>query len=117
MWLGVVVQILGEEIPLTKNLKLSLRRHWLLWVLFILTVLLDYLSTLYFMFVDGVHTEANAVVRWLVYEFGLVVGVFLGKGLQVVAAIIFVSLTQKLARAVLLLLVLLNAVAAINNLL
>jgi len=109
--------ILGEEIDLKRNLSDSLNRYWLLWVLLLLTAFLDYLSTLNFMFVDGIDTEANGVVRWFVYEFGVVVGVFLGKGLQVLAAIVFVSLTQKLARAVLLLLVLLNAAAVVNNLL
>jgi len=111
------VLILGEEVSLLKNLKCSLQRHWLLWVLLFLTVFLDYFSTLYFMFIEGVDTEANGVVRWLAYKFGVIVGVFLGKGLQIVAAIAFVSLTQKLARAVLLLLVLLNSLAVLNNLL
>ena len=109
--------ILGGEVSLLKNLKTSFRCHWLLWMFFLLTVFLDYLSTLYFMFVDGVDTEANRVVRWFAYEFGVVVGVLLAKNLQVLAALAFVSLTQKLARAVLLLLVLLNALAVLNNLL
>lgn len=111
------MQILDEQVSLKENLRNSLKRHWLLWVLLVLTVFLDYLSTLYFMFLDGVHTEGNTVIRWLAYEFGVVIGVFLGKSLQIFAALCFVSLTQKLARAVLLLLVLLNAVAVINNLL
>jgi len=111
------VLILGEEIPCLKNMKSSFRCHWLLWAVFLLTVCFDYFSTLYFMLVDGVETEANGVVRWLAYKFGLIVGVFLGKSLQVLAALVFVSLTQKLARAVLLLLVLLNSLAVLNNLL
>lgn len=111
MWL------LGEEVLFLGNIKASFRRHWLLWMLFTLSVFLDYLSTLYFMVFDGVETEANGVIRWLVYEFGVIGGVLLGKILQIVAAIGFVSLTQKLARAVLLLLVLLNALAVVNNLL
>jgi len=81
----------------------------------LLTVVLDYLSTLYFMFFDGVGAEANAVIRWLVYAFGVIAGVFLGKSLQVVAALVFVALSQSLSRAVLLLLLLLNLLAVINN--
>jgi len=69
------------------------------------------------MFVDGIDAEANSVIRWLAYQFGVVVGVLLGKSLQVVAALGFVMLTEKLARAVLLVLVLLKAVAVLNNLL
>ena len=95
---------------------MSLRRHWLLWVLFLLTVFFDYLSTLYFMFSDGIDTEGNRIIRWLVSQFGVITGVLMGKLLQIVAAIGFVALTQSLARAVLLLLVLLNTVAVINNL-
>ena len=109
--------VLDEEVSFLKNLKSSFKRHWVLWWLFFLTVVLDFISTLYFMFLDGIYTEGNGVIRWLAYEFGVIAGVFLGKSLQVVAAIAFVSLTQKLARAVLLLLVLLNVVAVINNLL
>ena len=108
--------ILGQQVPLKQNLTSSLHRHWLLWTLLLLTVVLDYLSTLYFMFADGIDTEANTVIRWLVYAFGVVAGVFLGKSLQLVAALAFVALSRSLARAVLLLLVLLNTVAVINNL-
>lgn len=68
------------------------------------------------MFADGIDTEGNGVIRWLAYEFGAIVGVFLGKSLQLVAALAFVALSRSLARAVLLLLVLLNTVAVINNL-
>ena len=89
--------ILGDEISLKTNLLASLRGHWLLRMSFLLTMLLDYLSTLYFMVFDGVDTEANGVVRWLVYEFGMITAVFLGKSLQLVAALGFVALTQSLA--------------------
>jgi len=109
------VIILDQQVSLKKNVVSSLRRHWLLWTLFLLTVFLDYFSTLYFMFFDGVDTEANAVIRWLAYQFGVIVGVFLGKSLQLVAAVAFVALSQSLARAVLLLLLLLNLLAVINN--
>lgn len=109
--------ILGEQTDLKRNLISSLRRNWLLWALLLLTVFFDYLSTVYFMSVDGIDTEANGIVRWLAYQLGIIVGVLLGKSLQVLAAVIFVSITQKLARAVLLLLVLLNSLAVLDNLL
>lgn len=111
------MHILDEKVGLKANLKFSFQQHRWLWFLLLLTVVLDYFSTLNFMFSDGVHTEANNVVRWLVEQFGVYTGVLLGKSLQVVAAIGFVCLSKKLARAVLLLLVLLNAVAVIHNLL
>lgn len=111
-----VVIILGQQVALKQNLISSFQKHWFLWALLIVTVFLDYFSTVYFMFVDGVDTEANTVIRWLAYEFGAIAGVLMGKGLQIVAAVVFVSLSPKLARAVLLLLVLLNALAVVNNL-
>jgi len=110
------VIILGQQVSLKQNLYGSVQRHWLLWSLLMLTVILDYLSTVYFMFFDGIYTEASTVIRGLAYEFGVITGVFVGKGLQIVAAVVFVSLSQKLARAVLLLLVLLNTLAVANNL-
>lgn len=111
------MHLLGEEVSLLENLKSSFWRHWLLWCLFLLTVCLDYLSTLFFMVSDGIDTEANNIIRWLAYEWGMVIGVLIGKSLQVFAVATFISLSKKLTRAVLLLLTLLNTVAVINNLL
>ena len=112
-----IVRILGEEIPLKENLKTSLRRHWILWVILLLTASLDFITTVSFMWHDGIDTERNLVVRWLASTIGILPGVFLGKSLQIVAAVAFSSLSLSLARAVLLLILLLNLVAVFINLL
>jgi hypothetical protein len=64
----------------------------------------------------GVRVENNAIVRWLANTLGIVPGVLVGKCLQLFAAIGFSALSLKLARAILLLIVLLNFVAILINL-
>ena len=111
------VLILGDQIPLKDNLSASLRLHWYLWLILILTAFLDFVTTVLFMWHDGIHTEGNVTVRWLASMIGIIPGVFVGKSLQIFAAIGFSSLSLRLSRAVLLLILLLNLVAVVKNLL
>lgn len=108
--------ILGEHIPLKENLKTSFRRYWYLWLILLLTALFDFVTTVLFMLNEGVDKEANIVVRWLASTIGVFPGVFVGKSLQIIAAIGFSALSLSLARATLLLLLLLNLVAVVINL-
>ena len=82
-----------------------------------MTVFFDFVTTIIFMWQDGIHTEKNFIVRWLASTVGIIPGVFLGKLLQIIAAMGFSSLSFSLARATLLLILLLNLVAVFNNLL
>ena len=107
--------ILGSEISLKENIKQSFRRYWLLWVILIVTVVFDFVTTVLFMRHDGIHTEGNNIVRYLAYNFGIIPGVFFGKLLQIIAAIGFSALAPSLARATLLLILLLNFVAIIGK--
>jgi hypothetical protein len=111
------VIILGEQIHLKENLKASFRRYWFLWLVLLLTVFADFITTIQFMQEDGIHTENNLVVRWLASTLGIFPGVFAGKFLQIIAAMGFSALSQSLARATLLLILLLNLVAVFVNLL
>lgn len=111
------MRILDEEIPLKKNLTTSFRKYRYLWIILLVTVFFDFLTTLIFMQNDGIQFERNLVVRWLAFTFGIVPGVFIGKSLQIMAAIIFSALSLTLARATLLLILLLNLLAVIVNLL
>ena len=108
--------ILSEQVPLKENLKTSLRRYWFLWLILLLTAFFDFVTTVLFMSYEGIDAEANPVIRWLVTKIGIFPGVFFGKSLQIIAAIGFSALSMSLARAILLLLVLLNVVAIIINL-
>ena len=107
--------ILGDIIPLKENIRTSFRLYWILWLILILTAFFDFVTTLLFMLHDGIHTEGNFIVRWLASTIGVVPGVFIGKSLQVIAAIGFSSLSLSLSRAVLLLMLLLNLVAVVMN--
>ena len=108
--------ILGEDVPLKENLLKSLRRHWFLWSVLVVTALSDFASTLLFMYQYGIAVERNAVVRWLALALGIIPGVAIGKSLQIFAAVAFSALSLKYSRAILLLIVLLNLVATVFNL-
>lgn len=110
------MRVLDEHIPLKENLKASLHKYWYLWLILLVTAFFDFVTTLLFMQNDGIMFERNLVVRWLAHTIGIIPGVFIGKSLQIMAAIIFSALSLSLARATLLLLLLLNLVAVIVNL-
>jgi|GEM_PF-2872144 len=109
------MKILDHEVPLIANLLYSLKTHWFLWILVFLTVLLDFATTLNFMWRDGIELEKNPLIKGLATLLGIVPGVMVGKILQIVAAVCLTSLSKKLNRAVLLLIVLLNIWAIIIN--
>lgn len=107
--------ILGDEIPLIQNIYFSLQRHRFLWLLFLLTATLDYVTTINFMTKGSISDEANMVIQYLAYELGIFHGVFWGKVLQCFSGIGFCALSRYLSRAILLLLILLNMVAVFIN--
>lgn len=109
--------VLGSEIPIKENIQRSLHDYRYLWVILLATVFFDFVSTVLFMERDGIRTEGNSVVRNLALTVGIVPGVAIGKLLQIVAAIGFSALSTSLARATLLLILLLNVIAVIKNLL
>ncbi len=111
------MKILNNNIALINNLKSSLScyRYW--WLFFLVTMLLDFISTVYFMNNKGIHLEQNLAVRWLAYNMGIVPGVLLGKFLQLCSVLGLSALSFKLSRAILLLVILLNLLAVFINLL
>ncbi len=110
------MKILDEEIPLFENLKKACLHFWFFWLLLILTQIMDSVSTIMFMFEEGIKREANPVIRWLAENMGIIQGVLLGKSLQFIVALCFSALSYKLSRAVLLLLISLNLLATYHNL-
>ncbi len=109
------MKILDHDVPVLENLRYSLRTHWFLWLLVFLTVLLDFATTLNFMWRDGIELEKNLLIRNLATLLGIVPGVAVGKILQIVAAVVLTSLSKNLNRAVLLMIVLLNIWAIFIN--
>ena len=110
-----IVRILDEEIQLKENIKASFRLYWYLWLILLVTAYFDFVTTVLFMDQDGIQLERNFIVRWLAFSIGILPGVFLGKFLQILAAIVFSALSLRLARATLLLMHFLNLVAVIIN--
>ena len=109
------MHILDQEISLKKNLMTSLRRHWLLWSVLLVTALFDFASTLGFMTQYGIRVEKNLVVRWLAFNLGIIPGVIIGKSLQVLAAAALTALAPKYSRAILLLIIGINLLALLAN--
>jgi uncharacterized membrane protein len=109
------MKILDQQVPLRDNLKTSFKRYAVLWLLLILSQLLDSYSTVLFMRLDGISHEANFIIRWLATNLGMVAGVVLGKSFQLVVAVVFSALSLKYSRAILILLIGLNGLAAIHN--
>jgi hypothetical protein len=110
------MKILDEEIPLTENLKASIINYRFLWMFLIISAVLDFLSTIYFIHFEGIEKEANLVIRWLAYTIGLYPGVALGKSLQLLSALAFSALSLKYSRAILMVMIGLNFLAVIQNL-
>ena len=111
------MRILDSDINLKQNLKESFHRYTALWIVLFATVSFDFITTLSFMYDVGIYREKNYVIRWLASSLGIVPGVFIGKLLQIVAAIGLSALSLKYSRAILLLIILLNLLAVIINLL
>jgi len=110
------MQILGEDIDLRKNLAGSFRTHKVLWMLFLLSALMDFLSTVYFMHSRCICLEANVLVRSLAYTYGILPGVLLGKLLQLFSVIGLSSLSLRLSPLVLLAITGVNLLAVVINL-
>ena len=111
----MTMTILDRQVSLQQNLFYALQKYRICWFILLLTATLDYVTTLQFMLNDSIALEANLVIRYLAYEFGIFGGVMVGKTLQIFSAMAFCALSRELSRAVLLLIILLNCVAIFIN--
>ena len=109
------MKILDQEIPLKENLVFSLNRYRAWWIVLLATMVFDFFTTLYFAEKYGIAAEGNSLVSWLIGIFGLPVGVFIAKLLQLFAVTVFASLHQKLGNVFLLIVVLFNFWAVVVN--
>jgi len=107
--------ILGSDIDFKENLLFSLKRYSVWWAILIVTIVFDYLTTLYFVSKLSSDAEANNVVAWLIDNLGLYFGVLIGKLLQLVAVILIVSLNKKVGNFFLLFIIILNCWAVVMN--
>ncbi len=110
------LQLLGESVDIRGNARRAWENHRPLFWLLLATAGLDALSTSAFMSVLGVDRELNPVVRQLAHWLGIFVGPALGKITQLLAAGALVILTPRLARFILVVVVLMNLAAVVVNL-
>ncbi len=111
------MKILGEYINPRKNLAESFSAYRFLWILLITSALMDFLSTVHFMGTKCICLEANVLVRFLAYQYGIVPGVFIGKLLQLISAVGFSSLSFRFSPLILFSLTVANLIAVAVNLL
>ena len=109
------MKILGADINLKENFLFSLKRYLVWWAILIVTIIFDYLTTLYFVSKLGPDAEANKVVAWLIHNLGPYLGVLIGKLMQLVSVILIVSLSKKAGNLFLLIIILLNCWAVVMN--
>ncbi len=109
------MKILGSKVSIKENLLFSLNKYFVLWLILLITIVFDFLTTLNFVSNLGVHAEANIVVAWLMKNFGLGPGVLIGKSLQLIPVLAFVSLSKRMGNIFLLFVVLLNLWAVFIN--
>ncbi|WP_394172009.1 hypothetical protein [Thalassotalea litorea] len=107
--------ILDQEVPLKENLLYAIERHKILWMLLILSAVFDFITTYHFMTQGSIDLEANLIIRYLAHTLGIVVGVGLGKIMQLGAAMAFCALNKEMSRGVLLIILALNCFAITVN--
>lgn len=109
------MEILGSDIKIRENLLFSLNRYTTWWIIILVTMIFDYLTTLYFIGILGPYAEANQFIGWLMVNVGLFIGLFIGKLVQLFSVVFFVCLSQRLGNIFLLVIILMNCWAVVIN--
>ncbi len=109
------MKVLGDDVNFKENLIFSLKYYRLLWIILLITVVFDFLTTLYFVGKFGVGLEANLIARFLMVNLGTVVGALLGKLLQLVSVVCIASLNRRVGNVFLVVVIVLNIIAVVIN--
>lgn len=110
------MKILDVEVDLAENNRTLIRDFRPHILLVLITQIADAISTTLFMSVDSIDSELNPAVRWLSYQFGIVVGPILGKLLQLLAFWLITCLAIRLARLLCWTVIAINLIAVARNL-
>lgn len=110
------MKILGQQITFKDNILFSINTYQIRWAVLLLSMLFDYMSTLYFISESDPSFEANHIIRYLIEMFEVEIGVFIGKFMQLISVIVFTGLDRNLGAIFLLLITLLNIWATCLNL-
>jgi len=109
------MKILDEETLPWENLAFSLKRYWYWWIILIVTMIFDYLSTTVFVSRYGIHSEGNLTTKFIMENLGPNLGNFIGKLLQLLSVVCLVCLSRRLGNFFLLFVVLINCWAIVVN--
>ena len=109
------MKILDQKIKIKENLLYSLQRYPVWWLILIITMVFDYLSTTAFVARFGTGAEANVVTRLLMEAITPSIGNFLGKVLQLISVVCLVGLSRKVGNFFMLFVILLNCWAIVIN--
>ncbi len=112
---GPRVKLLGEDLHFRENLLFSFRRYTIWWIILLITMAFDFLSTAGFVWRYGTGAEANMVTRLMMEQFSPNLGNFVGKALQLLSVICFVGLSRKVGNFFILFIILINCWAIVIN--
>jgi hypothetical protein len=109
------MRILDQEINFKQNLLYSLRRYPLWWLILLITMCFDFLSTVVFVAEYGTRAEANLTTRLMMENFNPYLGNLAGKLLQLMSVLCLVGLTRRVGNFFMLFVILLNCWAIVMN--
>ena len=109
------MRILDQEIRLRNNLLYSLNRYTVWWIILIITMFFDYLSTTVFVDQYGTEAEANLTTRFMMEAINPYFGNLMGKLLQLLSVVCLVSLSRRVGNFFLLFVILINCWAIVMN--
>ncbi len=109
------MKVLDQEIRIAENIRYSLQRYRIWWVILIITMVFDFLSTTAFVAFFGPKAEANITTRLLMESINPAMGNLLGKLLQLLSVVCLVGLSRKAGNFFMLFVILLNCWAVVIN--
>jgi hypothetical protein len=113
--MAYAMKILGQPITLERNVRFSFRRYRVWWLILLVTIFFDYITTIFFIEQFGIAAEGNQVISWLMITLGVVTGLVIGKLLQLFAVVVFVSIDRRVGNLLLLIVIALNCWAVVIN--
>ena len=109
------MKILDKEIQFRENLSFSVNRYTVWWIILIITMFFDYLSTTVFVSKYGTQAEANFTTRFMMENIHPHIGNLIGKVFQLISVICLVGLSKRVGNFFLLFIILLNCWAIVMN--
>lgn len=111
-----MIKILDNDVDVFKNSRRLLKDYRVHFLIVIVTMFADSISTTLFMSADGVGSEMNHVVRLLAMRLGIVSGPMVGKVLQLVALCLLACIVPTLTRLLFWVVITINIIAVGRNL-